>query len=158
MIRKPQDAISFSTPAHKEQEQGSIMLLLIGLCLVLLLIASVTAGISAVYVEHKKLQVLADRTSSAAAQEIRALHRGGVKPRVLLNDASVQESAQNFLRESSAYTQFEALILSSPTGASTPETALVTLRTRVKLPLMSVVVPEGVEISATSSARSRLEQ
>lgn len=133
-------------------EAGSISLLLIGLMLVLLLVASVIVGITTVYLEQKQLQDFADQTAQAVSNEVRGLS-GADGSIPVLTPAIVQEYSQEFINQSGASSEFNNLSLASSNGGST-NTAQVSLTATVHLPLVSLVVPEGIGISATGTGRS----
>lgn len=148
-------------PEHTDldhTEEGSITPLLIGLCVILILIATVIVNITSVYIEHKRLQSLADQMSSAAAQQVTGLSNDGEKPAVQLTDSSVQACVTQTLQTSGASADFTQLTVAAPTGASNQNTAQVSLSAYARLPMLSLIMPDGVPISATSSARSELEQ
>ena len=144
--------------ARAADEEGSIMLLLIGLGVVLLILATVVIGITSVYIQQQQLQNLSDQLSSAAAQRVTGLSSGSDKPYVRLTNAAVSETVSQTLQQSGATQEFEVLRISAPTGAPDANTAQVTLSARARIPIVSIVLPEGVEITATSSARSELQQ
>lgn len=56
--------------AERDAERGSVLPLIVGLCLVLLLVASTVVGVSSVYLERQRLQALADQAATSAAQRI----------------------------------------------------------------------------------------
>lgn len=151
--------IKMSAPLEDDDaEQGSIMLLIIGLGAVLLLLATVIIGITSVYIQQKQLQNLSDQISSAAAQRVSGLGTDSAHPYVQLSNESVQNTVQETLTSSGAHAQFQSLTVGAPTGAADINTAEVTLVARAKIPMISAVLPGGVEITATSSARSELQQ
>ena len=158
-MNEPRNLEKIYVPGRQEnREEGSILLLVVGLALILLLIATVVIGITAVYVERQKLQSLADQLSTASAQQVTGLYQGVEKPKVQLSDVQVQQSVAEFLVQTNAAVEFEALTVGQPTGAPDPNTAEGKLTAYARVPLLSIVVPEGVPISVTSSARSELQQ
>lgn len=144
-------------PAH-DREQGSISLLLIGLCALLLLIASVTIGITQVYIEKSKLQALADQAASAVANSVETVELNAEAPQVIFTDSQISEATRTFLTDSGAYSQFNQLAIGPATGSSDSRSANVELTSYARVPMVSLVLPEGVPISAQSTARSRLQQ
>ncbi|MBM7051034.1 pilus assembly protein TadG-related protein [Rothia sp. ZJ1223] len=141
------------------RDEGSILLLLIGLCLIVLLIASVVTGITGVYLERQKLQALADRTASATVQNFAGLSGDlANKPLPVLTSAHTHEQAGIFLIESGAYTQFDQLVLAPGSGTADGTTGRVQLSAVAHPPLVSIIVPGGVPISATGTARITAQQ
>ncbi|MDO4252665.1 MAG: pilus assembly protein TadG-related protein [Rothia sp. (in: high G+C Gram-positive bacteria)] len=129
-------------------------LFLLGLCLLLLLLASVVIGVTAVHIERQRLQSLADQTSTAVAGNLEGLEVDDAGPQVILTSSRVQVQAENFLRQSGAYQEFTGLALEEGTSTEDGSTATVNLSARAQLPLVSSVVPVEVPIRVTSSART----
>lgn len=129
-------------------------LFLLGLCLLLLLLASVVIGVTAVHIERQRLQSLADQTSTAVAGNLEGLEVDDAGPQVILTSSRVQAQAENFLRQSGAYQEFTGLALEEGTSTEDGSTATVNLSARAQLPLVSSVVPVEVPIRVTSSART----
>ncbi len=141
-------------PASLDPEQASMSLFLLGLCLLLLLLASVVIGVTAVHIERQRLQSLADQTSTAVAGNLEGLEVDDAGPQVILTSSRVQVQAENFLRQSGAYQEFTGLALEEGTSTEDGSTATVNLSARAQLPLVSSVVPVEVPIRVTSSART----
>lgn len=139
--------------------QGSILLLLIGLCLVVLLVASVVTGITGVYLERQKLQALADQTASASVQTFSGLSGdAATQPIPVLTNEVMTQQAATFLTESGAYGEFSQLAISGNSGTVDGSTGRVQLTAVAHPPLVSIIVPDGVPISATGTARIRTTQ
>lgn len=144
---------------RKETEEGSILLLLLGLCLIVLLLASVVTGITGIYLEKQKLQSLADQTASATVQTFSGLSgERGERPAPVLNSANVSAQAENFLASSGAYSQFDQLALTGNTVALDINTGQVQLTALAHPPLVSIIVPQGVQITVTARARVTVYQ
>lgn len=157
------DSVGTCKPVHsskKESDQGSVLLFIVGLCLVLLLVASTVVGVSSVYLERHRLQALADQAATSAAQRVEGVSAtsdtGGAL--IHLNNATVAQSAQAFLNESGAAGNFSNLAMSPGTGVSGNSTAVVVLSATAHPPLVSVVVPKGVNITVTGKARATATQ
>lgn len=149
-------AESFLHASTDESERGSLSMLIIGLAVILLLIVSVIVAITSIYLDYKKLQDLADQTAISVAHEVRGFSAADTE--IVLDDATVQAQSQNFLQVSGAAASFSGLGLGNPTGASTPNTAQVTLVARADIPLLSRVLPASVEITATGAAQTQLNR
>lgn len=142
--------------ASPSREDGTILPLVLGLCLVLFLVASTVVGVSAVYLERHKLQALADQTASAAAQRVDNISQDpDADVLIYLSPEGVRSSAGEFLTGSGAAAHFSELTLDSNSGVDGANTAVVVLRARAHPPLVSVVVPDGFEIRAVGRARTQ---
>lgn len=140
-------------------EEGSILLLIVGLCLVLLLVASTVVGVSSVYLERHRLQALADQSATAAAQRVEGISATDAESAlVTLTPATVNSSVQTFISESGAAADFSDLAISPETGVSGANTAVVVLSATAHPPLVSVVVPEGFTVTVTGRARTQTTQ
>lgn len=141
-------------------ETGQTTILIIGyLVLSLLVVAAVTAA-SAVYLGHKKLLSLADGASAAAADSfsLAAVDELAVIPSVSLSDGQVRSVVRRYLTESRATENFEGLAVSEQTGSPDSRSATVVLTAVVRFPMVSLLLPDGVQITATSNARPQLRR
>lgn len=142
-----------------KSDDGSILLLIVGLCLVLLLVASTVVAVSSVYLERHRLQALADQSASAAAQRVEGISSDGAEDALArLNPTTVNATVQTFIGESGAATDFENLAINPATGVSNSNTAVVVLNSTAHPPMLSVVVPDGVPITVTGRARVQTTQ
>lgn len=150
-----------STPARAQGEDpddGQISVLVIGFAVVALLLAVVVMAVTSVYVGERKLQVLADNAALAAADTFVELRHGaqGAPPSAVLDDAAVAGAAASYLDTVSAWAGTPGLALAAPTGSPDGRTAEVTLNAVVRPPVVNLLVPDGVAITATSEARAQL--
>jgi uncharacterized membrane protein len=134
------------------------MVLIIGFMLLALLLATVVIAASSVYIEHKKLLSLADGASVAAADSftLGQLETVGGTPTAILTGARVRSTAVDFLDRSSAFTRFSGLAVGQGTGSPDGSTAVVVLSAAVHPPVVNFLIPDGIRIEASSTARSRL--
>ena len=134
------------------------MVLIIGFVLLALLLTTVVIAASSVYIEHKKLLSLADGASVAAADSftLGQLETVGGSPTAILTGARVRSTADDFLDRSSASTRFSGLAVGPGTGSPDGSTAVVLLSAAVHPHIVNFLVPDGISIEATSTARSRL--
>ncbi|MEV7573151.1 pilus assembly protein TadG-related protein [Pseudarthrobacter sp. NPDC089323] len=135
-----------------------MMVMILGFVAVALLVATVMIGITAVYLEHKRLLSLADGASLAAADSftLGEVESHGGSPSAVLNPARVRNVAADFVAESPAAERFDALAVAGATGSPDGSTAVVVLTAAVHPPVVNFLVPDGIPIEATSTARSRL--
>ena len=132
--------------------------MILGYVLLALLVATVVIGITAVYLEHKRLLSLADGASLAAADSytLGEVSAEGGSPSAVLNPARVRNVAADFVARSPASQRFSSLAVAGATGTPDGSTAVVVLTAAVHPPVVNFLVPDGIRIEATSTARSRL--
>ncbi|MEX5306729.1 pilus assembly protein TadG-related protein [Kocuria sp. CPCC 205258] len=142
----------------EDRDDGQVTILVIGFAVVLLLLTIVVMAVTAVYVGERKLQVLADNAALAAADTFVALDpgEGGAPPATVLDDDAVAGAAAAYLDTVRAWTDTPGLALAAPTGSPDGRTAEVTLSAVVHPPVVNLLVPDGIPISATSDARAQL--
>lgn len=143
---------------HGGPDDGQVTILVIGFAVVCLLLSVVVLGVTAVYVGERKLQVLADNAALAAADTFVELRPGeaGTAPATVLDDDAVAGAAAGYLDTVAAWSDTPGLALAAPTGSPDGRTAEVTLSAVVHPPVVNLLVPEGVPITATSEARAQL--
>ena len=140
------------------RDEGQIMVLALGYILLALLMATVVMAASSVYLEHKKLLSLADGAAVAAADSftLGQLESTGGSPSAILSGSRVRGAAVDFLFRSGAFTRFDGLTAAPGTGSPDGSTAVVVLTAAVHPPVVNFLVPAGIRIEASSTARSRL--
>ena len=156
--RPRQEPESDQPPRSQGNDAGQLMVLIIGFVLLALLLTTVVVAASSVYIEHKKLLSLADGASVAAADSftLGQLETGGGSPTASLTGARVRSTAVEFLDRSSASGRFSGLTVGPGTGSPDGSTAVVVLSAAVHPPVVTFLVPDGIRIEASSTARSRL--
>ena len=150
-------------PGHEPRalrQEGQVLVLSIGFVVIALLLATVVAAASSVYLEHKKLLSLADGASVAAADSftLGQLGNAGGTPSAVLSGARVRSAAVDYLDRNGAFGHFSALTVAPSTGSPDGATAVVVLSAAVHPPVVNFLVPDGIRIEATSTARSRLSR
>jgi hypothetical protein len=141
-----------------KNEDGQMMVMILGYVALALLVTTVVIGISAVYLEHKRLLSLADGASLAAADSytLGEVAAQGGSPSAVLNPARVRNVAADFVARSPASERFDDLAVAGTTGTPDGSTAVVVLTAAVHPPVVNFLIPAGIPIEATSTARSRL--
>jgi uncharacterized membrane protein len=141
-----------------KNEDGQMMVMILGYVALALLVTTVVIGISAVYLEHKRLLSLADGASLAAADSytLGEVAAQGGSPSAVLDPARVRHVAADFVARSPASERFDDLAVAGATGTPDGSTAVVVLTAAVHPPVVNFLVPAGIPIEATSTARSRL--
>ncbi|CAL8898584.1 pilus assembly protein TadG-related protein [Kocuria varians] len=148
-------ALRRARAAGEDSDAGQTSIVLIGFALVSLLLVVTVMAVTSVYVGRQQLQSLADRAAGAAADTFTTVDRSGSGPPtpVLTNDA-VAGAATSYLGTVGAFQGVSGLAVGAPTGSADGTTAQVTLTAVVHPPVVNVIVPAGVPISATGDARA----
>lgn len=136
-------------------QNGQVAVLLIGYMLLSLLVVATVTGISAVYLETKKLLSAADAASAAAAE---TANFDGLKqsPQLHLDQESITQAAEGFLAKNQVSTHFDRLTVSPQTGSPDGRSARVVLTAVVHPPIISFLLPDGIQITAESISRPQL--
>ncbi|MDQ4503227.1 pilus assembly protein TadG-related protein [Sinomonas sp. ASV322] len=139
-------------------ESGQLTILIIGYAILCLLVAGVVTGVSAIHIEHKKLLSVADGAAQAAADSftLADASQGEGPPAAALGTDRVRAVVNTYLAADMAAAGFEGLAVEGTTGSPDARTAQVTLSAVARVPLVSMLMPDGVQIEATSTARARL--
>lgn len=134
------------------------MVLVIGYVLLALLVATVVMAVSSIYLGHKKLLSLADGAAMAAADSFTLGEVTGAagSPSAVLNSSRVRGAAVEYLNRTGAFSRFDGLAAAPGTGSPDGSTAVVVLTATVHPPVVNFLVPDGILIGASSTARSRL--
>lgn len=136
--------------ARREGEEGSVLLLTLGYVLLAVTVVFVCVCATDLYIVQKRLDALADAAALAGADGF-TLQVSGDDVRAELTDAGVREQASGLLDALPGDAALAAA--GSPDGVS----ARVTLTTTWNPPLLSLFVPEGVELASTATSRTALE-
>lgn len=142
---------------NKAGEAGHVMVLLIGYVLLALLLVTVVAAAGSIYLGHKKLLSMADGAALAAADTFE-LNGGSADsdPGTLLTDQGVLAAAQSYLAGVETPEGLGGIALGPTTGAGDGRTAQVGMTAVVHPLFINFLVPEGIAISVTSTARANL--
>lgn len=133
-------------------EEGSALPLILVYAFLGFVLVLIVAAATSLYVERKRLFTLADATSLAAAETVEfAAASPGAPQR--LDDEAVLASAGAYLAANRTG-RFESLALDDA-GTRDGTSATVTLSAYWRPPILGPLLPEGIRIEVTSSARSR---
>lgn len=143
--------------AQAGNTEGQVMVLLIGYVLLALLIVTVVSAAGSLYLGQKKLLSMADSAALAAADTFE-LNGGSASsdPGTLLTNQGVLAAAQNYLGSIPEPEQISNVVLESATGADDGRTAQVSITGVVHPLFINFLVPEGISITVTSTARANL--
>lgn len=136
-------------------DQGSILPLVIGCCVLALALILGVASATSLYVERKRLLAVADGAALVAAQSFdlslapQAIG-SGLQP--VLSSATVVAGARRYFDSVPAATLHGATLV----AASTPDarTAVIRVRAAWLPPVISYFLPKGFPLEVESSARS----
>lgn len=149
------------------EENGQVMVLVIGYTLVCLLLVTVVMAASAVYIGHKKLLSVADSAALAAADSFALgdvsgaggnTGKGAGGPSPSLTSETVHAAVSRYLQETSAASRFSRLAVEPATGTTDARTAQVVLTAVVHPPVVNFLIPDGLPVTAVADARSRFVQ
>lgn len=153
-LKKEQHKVSVD--CRDDSEQGSVIPLIVGMCALLVLIASVILAITGAHVQTQRLTDFADAQASAVAKRLsnnkeRAVNTSGV------NSSLASAYASEYLAASGASAEFDSVSIES-VDVSDGASVRVTLRARIHPPLVSIVVPDGIQVRAYASSRMETTQ
>lgn len=133
------------------------MVLLIGYVLLALLVVTVVAAAGSLYLGQKRLLSIADSAALAAADTFE-LNGGsaGSDPGTLLTSHGVLAAAQVYLASIETPDALSNIALGPSTGAGDGRTAQVSVSAVVHPVFINFLVPQGIPITVTSTARANL--
>ena len=138
-----------SKPLASGPEEGSIAPLIVGMLALLLLIGSVTVAITGAYLQTQHLQDVADAQANSITRTIRTPEDA--------NGSAAWEYASAYLAEVQPGQDFHALRLEN-VSVDSDHSVHVYLSARIRPPLLSILVPDGIEVTAHGSSRLKTSQ
>ncbi len=141
-----------------DAESGELMVMIIGYVVLALLLVTVVAAVSSVYIGHKKLLSAADGAAVAAADSFTLAGVAGSSgaPVTTLSGEGVRAATSSYLNRNSSYRQLPGLSIGEGTGTADGRTAQVTLTAVVHPLFINFLIPDGIAVTATGTARSQL--
>ena len=136
-------------PLASDPEEGSIAPLIVGMLALLLLIGSVTVAITGAYLQTQHLQDMADAQANSITRTIRTPEEA--------NGSAAWEYASAYLAEVQPGQDFQALRLEN-VSVDSDHSVHVYLSARIRPPLLSILVPDGIEVTAHGSSRLKTSQ
>ncbi|MDI3330018.1 MAG: pilus assembly protein TadG-related protein [Micrococcus sp.] len=141
-------------PASAAAEDGQTTVLVVGLTVVCLLLATVILAVTAVNIEARRLLSAADGATMAAADSYRIDTARDNAP--VLTSVQASAAANEYLSAAGAYGRFDGLAVRSVSVTDGGQTVEVVLTATAHPPVVNWVVPGGVTVVATSSSRTSL--
>lgn len=132
-----------------DSEEGSIAPLIVGMLALLLLIGSVTVAITGAYLQTQHLQDMADAQANSITRTIRTPEEA--------SGSAAWEYASAYLAEVQPGQDFQALRLDN-VSVDSDQSVHVYLSARIRPPLLSILVPDGIEVTAHGSSRLKMSQ
>lgn len=136
-------------PVASNPEEGSIAPLIVGMLALLLLIGSVTVAITGAYLQTQHLQDVADAQANSITRTMRTPDEA--------SGSAAWEYASAYLAEVQPGQDFHALRLEN-VSVDSDHSVHVYLSARIRPPLLSILVPDGIEVTAHGSARLKTSQ
>lgn len=140
------------------KDEGQTTVLVIGLSVICLLLATVILAVTTVNLEARKLLSAADGATMAAADSFTmALEDGAESGHApVLDVASATGAVTGYLAAAGAHGRFEGLNVESVSVGDGGQTVEVELSATARPPVVNWIVPEGVTVVAASSSRTAL--
>lgn len=132
-----------------DPEEGSIAPLIVGMLALLLLIGSVTVAITGAYLQTQHLQDVADAQANSITRTIGTPEE--------TNSSAAWEYASAYLAEVQPGQDFHRLRLEN-VSVDSDHSVHVYLSARIRPPLLSILVPDGIEVTAHGSSRLKMSQ
>lgn len=136
-------------PIASDPEEGSIAPLIVGMLALLLLIGSVTVAITGAYLQTQHLQDVADAQANSITRTMRTPDEA--------SGSAAWEYASAYLAEVQPGQDFQALRLEN-VSVDSDHSVHVYLSARIRPPLLSILVPDGIEVTAHGSSRLKTSQ
>lgn len=136
-------------PIASDPEEGSIAPLIVGMLALLLLIGSVTVAITGAYLQTQHLQDMADAQANSITRTMRTPDEA--------SGSAAWEYASAYLAEVQPGQDFQALRLEN-VSVDSDHSVHVYLSARIRPPLLSILVPDGIEVTAHGSSRLKTSQ
>jgi Putative Flp pilus-assembly TadE/G-like len=142
------------------QEDGQVMVLIIGYVLLTLLLVTVVAAVSSVYLAQKRLLSIADGAALAAADSytLQQVSSAAGAPGTVLTREQVRAAVAAYLQRNDAVSDLRGVGIDAGTGTMDGRSAQVSLSAVAHPLFLNFLVPDGIAVTATSTARSELKR
>ena len=139
-------------------ERGQISLLILGFTIIALTLIIGAVDVTAVQLARARLLDAADGAALEASDVLDngAAYDGGLRSAIAVSDASVRQSAAQYLAVAPRPHGVSAWVLTDGTGSPDGQTAVIRLQGTVDIPIAaSVVAAFGGSVSITVESRAR---
>jgi hypothetical protein len=148
-------------PALDRHESGQISLLILGFTIIALMLIIGGVDVTAVQLARARLFDAADGAALDASDALddRSAYVGGLDKTVPISDASVRQSATDYLAVQPRAQGISSWVLAEGTGSPDGKTAVIVLRGTVDIPIAASVLSAfggSVQITVESRAQSGL--
>lgn len=138
------------------RDDGSVLVLLLGLVVLSALLITVVIDVSALFVARRDLLAAVDGAALAGAQAVdeAAVYEGGVRGTLPLEPSRVQAAVQDYVQSAQLASSVDGLKVEVHTDGTTVQ---VLMSGVVQLPVVNSVTPGaggGVVVRASATARS----
>jgi len=141
-----------------ESDEGSVLLLIIGLVVLAALLVTVVMDVSALFLDRRDLIAAVDGAALAGAQAVdaEALYTDGLPASgpLVLDEGRARAAVEAYLTENGFFDRYAEFAVQVQTN---PTTVQVELQALVQLPVTNTVTPgqaDGVQVRASAAARS----
>lgn len=133
-------------------DEGSVLILTIGYAALALVLILLCVDATSLYLAQKRLDAVADAAALAAADGFALTVTDG-EPIAVLTDEGVRSQAEAMLEDVGGFGGGATLV-----SATTPDgvSARVTVAGSWHPPVLTLFVPDGVELEATATSRTAL--
>lgn len=140
------------------KDEGQTTVLVVGLSVVCLLLATVILAVTTVNLQARKLLSAADGATLAAADSFTMAMEAGAEAgnAPVLDDAAAAAAVAGYLSAAGAHGRFEGLTVESVSVGDGGQTVDVVLSATARPPVVNWIVPEGITVVAASSSRTAL--
>jgi len=158
MIRDAWARTRLSGRPTRRDEEGRVALLILVFAMICILLTSGVIAVTSVHLSRMKLLDAADGAALAAANALDdTAYGGGVGEAVPLSNATVQETAADYVARRPLPGGMAQWGLASGTGTPDGELAVVHMSCVAKVPLVGWMLGDGVRVNVVSRARADLE-
>lgn len=134
------------------EEEGSSLILTIGLGILALLLILVVTAATSLLIERKRLFSTADGAALVAAESfsLEQVHDSGSGPAPQLTQSAMEDAVRRWIADTETDDRVSIVDVRTVDG----ETASVTLETRWQPIFITWIAPDGIVIRVTATARS----
>lgn len=161
-------ARNITTSGGARDDEGQVLLLILGYTIVLLSLVLVLATATSVHIARSRLVTLADAAALDAADAMSGRvfydpQTGGLAGSdgsIPVGDAGVRSAVAAYLARSPASSRLGEVRIAEPTGTADGRTAEVTLAATAPIPVLGGVLAawsDGIDLTVTSHARATSE-